>query len=306
MKETIKYYYNIYPNEIFELDNGCYFYFNDYKFYFVEFNRDLKELDLLVKVSNDLYNKNILVDTFIHSKDKKFYVEVENMPYVMMRVNSIESDVCSLKDIVYFNNLLKVKNEVKFNNDWSILWMNKIDAFEAQMSEVNTEYPLVQESSSYYIGLAENAVSYFKDTMLEEDHSSILVNLNHKRVYYNDFSGHINNPLTFTFDYEVRDIAEYIKSSFFDGVVDFEEIEDLLLDVGFSKASYRLLFARLLYPSYYFDSIKKIFVYDEDESIIERFIDKNKEYEDFLMDIYNIINRKVSIPPIEWLINNSK
>lgn len=306
MKETIKYYYNIYPNEIFELDNGCYFYFNDYKFYFVEFNRDLKELDLLVKVSNDLYNKNILVDTFIHSKDKKFYVEVENMPYVMMRVNSIESDVCSLKDIVYFNNLLKVKNEVKFNNDWSILWMNKIDAFEAQMSEVNTEYPLVQESSSYYIGLAENAVSYFKDTMLEEDHSSILVNLNHKRVYYNDFSGHINNPLTFTFDYEVRDIAEYIKSSFFDGVVDFEEIEDLLLDVGFSKASYRLLFARLLYPSYYFDSIKKIFVYDEDESIIERFIDKNKEYEDFLIDIYNIINRKVSIPPIEWLINNSK
>lgn len=306
MKETIKYYYNVYPSQVFELNNGCYFYFNDYKFYFVEFNRDLKELELLVKISNDLYNKNILVDTFIFSKDEKYYVLVENVPYVMIRVNSIESDLCSLKDIVYFNNLLKLKNEVRFNNDWALLWINKIDAFEAELSEINTEYPLIQESSSYYVGLAENAVSYYKDTAMEEDMEKIVVNLNHKRVYYNEFSGHINNPLTFTFDYEVRDIAEYIKSSFFDGAIDFDEVVDLILDNNFSRASYRLLFARLIYPSYYFDSVKKIFVLDEDESILEKYVKKNKEYEDFLVDVYNVINRKVPIPPIEWLVNNGK
>ncbi len=303
MKETIKYYYNIEPEEIIEIDNGCYFYFNDFKFYFVEFNRDIKELDLLVKISNDLYNKNILVDTFIKTREDKFYVVVDETIYVMLRVNSVEDDKYSLKDIVYFNNLLKVKSEVRFNNDWAILWMKKIDDFEIEMSDISLEYPIIQESFSYYVGLAENAISYFKDTKLDEDISSIQVNLNHKRVFYNDYSGHINNPLTFTFDYEVRDIAEYIKSSFFEGVIDFDEIVDLIMDSNFSRASLRFLFSRLLYPSYYFDSVKKIFINDSDEEVILKYINKNKEYEDFLVDIYNVISKRENIPPIEWLVN---
>ena len=35
MKETINYYYNVYPEKVYEINNGCYFYFNTYKYYFI-------------------------------------------------------------------------------------------------------------------------------------------------------------------------------------------------------------------------------------------------------------------------------
>lgn len=305
MKETIKFYYNIYPKDVYEIENGCYFFFNDFKFYFVKFNRDIKELDFLVKISNDLYNKNILVDTFILSKDKSFYVHVDDEIYVMLRVNSLESDELNLKDIVYFNNLLIGDERTSISGNWGSLWMKKVDDFELQMSELNTEYSLIQESFDYYIGLAENAITYFNDTIRDEDMSQARINLNHKRVFANSLSGYINNPLTFTFDYEVRDVAEYIKSKFFSGFIDYDEIEDLIFDSKYSRVSFRLLFSRLLYPSYYFDVVKYVFLYDEGEEKLEKYISKCSEYEDFLIDIYNMISKKVSIPTIEWLMSKN-
>lgn len=303
MKETIKYYYDVYPKEICEIDNGCYFFFNDFKFYFVKFTRDIKELDVLVKISNDLYEKNILVDTFILSKDKKFFVSVDDEIFVMLRVNSIENDELVLKDIVYFNNLLIVNDRISMSGNWANLWMKKVDDFETQISELNTEYSLIQESSPYFIGLAENAITYFNDTLRDEDMSKARINLNHKRVGSKVLSGYINNPLTFTFDYEVRDIAEYIKYKFFSGLINYDEIEDLIFDGNFSKVSLRLLFSRLLYPSYYFDIIKYVFLYDEGEEKLEKVVLMTSEYEDFLIYIFNMISKKVNIPTIEWISN---
>ncbi len=305
MKETIKYFYNVYPDKIFDIDNGYYFFLNDYKYYFLKYNRDIRSLDFLVKVSNDLYNKGVLVDTFIFSKDKSYYVNVDDDVFVMLRVNSIEDDSYSLKDIVYFNNLLISNNSVKFDNNWAILWEKKIDDFEVSVSEINNEYPLLQESFSYYLGLAENAIAYFKDTINDEDMSNVKVNLNHRRIDVNARSGNINNPLTFTFDYEVRDIAEYIKSKFFYGVIDFDEVDDLFISNSFSRASLRILFSRLLYPSYYFDEVKNILIFDEGDDGLKKYVNKCESYEDFLIDIYNLINKRVSIPPIEWLLNNN-
>lgn len=306
MKEAIKYYYNVYPKEISELDNGYYFFYNDFKYYFVKYNGDVSGIDLLVKMSNDLYNKNILVDTFILSRMNSFFVNVDEDVYVMLRVNSVENDIYSLKDIVYFNNLL-ISDNKKLESNWSTLWMKKIDDFEISISEINNEYPLIQESSSYYIGLAENAITYFNDTLQEEDISSIKINLNHKRVGVNKvYSGYINNPLTFTFDYEVRDVCEYIKYKFFFDNIDYDEVSDLILDGGFSRASLRLLYSRLLYPSYYLDAVKEIFINDMSEDVLIKFIDKISLYEKFLVYVYNLINKKFSIPMIPWIMEKCK
>ncbi len=303
MKETIKYFYDVYPNEIYEIENGCYFYYSDYKFYFVKFKRNIQEIDMLVKISNDLYNKNILVDTFILSKDNKFYVLVDEDVYVMIRVNSLEDDVFSLKELVKFDNSIISDKRLSDSSNWGTLWMKKVDDFEMQMSEINLEYPLLQSSFNYYVGLAENAISYFLDTVNEEDMSTVKINLNHKRINSKAYSGLIYNPLTFTFDYEVRDIAEYIKIKFFDGVLDYEEVDDIIISGNLSKASLRVLFSRLLYPSYYFDYVKNIFIYDVSEEGLRKYISKIRAYEIFLLDVFNLINRKYSLPPLEWLFN---
>lgn len=49
MKETINYYYNIYPSKIVEINNGCYFYFNDFKYYFVETSKSIEEIEFFSK-----------------------------------------------------------------------------------------------------------------------------------------------------------------------------------------------------------------------------------------------------------------
>ena len=297
MKETINYYYNVYPEKVYEINNGCYFYFNTYKYYFITYDRDKSEIDFLVKITNDLYNRNILVDTFIVSKNKTYYVVVGEKIYVLLRVNSIENDIYNLSDIRYFNNLLITETKISLNSDWGILWKNKVDKFESEVSEFNMDYPLIEESFDYYIGLTENAISYFENAFLSSENVNVC--LCHKRLPKNVYSGFINNPLTFAFDYEVRDVAEYIKVKFFEDYLDFNEVEDILSK--FNRKSLMFLFSRLLYPSYYFDLVKKIIEEDEEEVKLLNYINRVNEYEDLLLDIYNVMNKKYNMPPVEWL-----
>lgn len=304
MKETIRYYYNIYPNKIEMIDNGCYFYFNGIKYYFIKTNRTKEEIDFLVKISNDLYNNNILVDTFVKNKDNLFYVINLEDVYVMLRVNSLESNEYTIQDTILFNNSLISNNVRSLSSDWATLWMKKIDDYETEISEFNTDYPIIQSTFDYYVGLAENAVSYFIDSFNEEDVSTSRVTINHKRVNSKIYTGQIYNPLTFTFDYEVRDLAEYIKSSFFDNELDYDEIEKVIRNNNFSRCSLRFLYSRLLYPSYYFDMLEKIIVENEDESKLNIYIERIEDYQDMLTNMYDIINRITNIPIIQWLFDN--
>ncbi len=301
MRESIKYYYDIYPEEIFHLDNGCYFFYDDIKYYFVFYDRDPKEIDFLVKISNDLYNRNVLVDTFISNRNGEFYVVIDSVIYVMLRVNSIESDVYDLSDIVYFNNLIVSNNIRSIDSNWASLWCKKIDDFEEAIGELNLEYPLILESYDYYVGLAENAVSYFLNATMMSDFGSSKLTINHKRIPVKTYSGFINNPLNFTIDYEVRDVAEYIKVKFFNGSINYDEVEDLIMNGNYSSSSLAILFSRLLYPSYYFDTVNLIISLDHSESEVLGYISKCAMYEDFLLDIYNLISKRANIPPVTWL-----
>jgi hypothetical protein len=105
------------------------------------------------------------------------------------------------------------------------------------------------------------------------------------------------------FDYEVRDIAEYIKTKFFTSYIDFDEIENVLNELNRDNSI--LLFCRLMYPSYYFDEVKKIMEEDYNEKNLKFYIDKVDDFENLLFDIYEIINKKYNIPPISWLENKN-
>lgn len=295
MKETINYYYGVYPDKIYDINNGCYFYFNDTKYYFLLFERSTKDIDLLVKITNDLYNKKVSVNTFIKNNKNLFLSDVSGRNYVLIRVNNIEEDKCNLNDLLYFNNLLILQEP--YDPNWGELWMKKVDVFENELADLNNEYPIIQDSFSYYVGLSENAISYYLDV---ENLKDVKINLNHKRITKKLYSGFLNNPLYFTFDYEVRDLAEYIKVNFFEDTLNIEEVFDII--DNYSKSSLMLLCSRLLFPSYYFDNVKDIFENNVSENILYKYINKIEEYEDFLSTIFNYINKKYNIPKIEWLV----
>ena len=64
-----------------------------------------------------------------------------------------------------------------------------------------------------------------------------------------------------------------------------------------------MLFARLLYPSYYFDIYEKIVNTNDKSEKLLKVISLNVEYEKFLKKAYELISTYAPLENIEWLKN---
>ena len=110
------------------------------------------------------------------------------------------------------------------------------------------------------------------------------------------------NPLNMTFDYQIRDVAEYIKNSFFlDNKDIYKEIDDYLRNNNLSITDVNLLIARLLYPSFYFAMYEDILIYNESEKIILPIVNRLPEYEKYLAKIISYFKERYDISEIYWL-----
>ena len=103
------------------------------------------------------------------------------------------------------------------------------------------------------------------------------------------------SPDNIIVDYKVRDIAEYIKKHFFDNKLDINLLYKFLNSNNFMVDDYIILYARLLFPTYFFDCI-------ENNNNIDIYISKINQYEKFLNQIYWVLNINRNIPKIDWII----
>ena len=127
--------------------------------------------------------------------------------------------------------------------------------------------------------------------------------LAHKRVEYPNLRLNFDNPLNLLFDVCERDIGEYLKNLFFynakDALIDLKAYIDVRKPSAYQMG---LLFARLLYPSYYFDVHEKVLEDNLDADEVLFYTDKVNEYEQFLKDSYSLMNQYVPLEKIDWLI----
>lgn len=306
MKTLLNYKYNLFPDKIIKSKSDYYFFYAEVKYYVVELNRPIDDLNLLVNVNEKLESFARAVYKILPSLKKEYHFLYEGKNFIVIKVLKNENEIIDLIDLNMFNKLLKTRENTLLNrNDWKKLWEEKIDYFEYGMSMVNETNTLVNGSFSYYVGLAENAISYYNDTILEEPIKENELYISHKRIITPIVSGNIYNPLNFIFDYNVRDTAEYIKTKFFNDKIDWDEIDYIFNKNIYSKFSLRLLYARLLYPSYYFDAYEQ-YLADKKEEKLKKIISKSKEYEDFLFDIFIYIKKITPIPEIDWIIKNKR
>ena len=63
-----------------------------------------------------------------------------------------------------------------------------------------------------------------------------------------------------------------------------------------------MLYARLLYPTYYFDIYEKIMNKSLDEEALIKIIEKNEAYETFLKESYLELTKYAPLERIEWLL----
>ena len=187
------------------------------------------------------------------------------------------------------------------------MWSKKIDYFEYQIRELGKGKEGILNSFSYYVGLAENAIAYVNQTKRTYNREPIdIISLSHRRIFMPNIKLNYFNPLSFIFDLEVRDVAEYIKSLFFYGEGAYDELELFLKLRTLSIYGYQMLYARLLYPSYYFDLYEKIMIEKCTQEELIKIISKKDEYEMFLQQVYHLISKYVRIDGIGWIINKKE
>ena len=305
MKDIIFYNYQIKIEELEEKKDYTVFKFHGNTFYFTKLKRNEKELEEILSVIEELQRRNLFVFPIVKNYMGSFITMVGMIPYVLILVQD-EMREYGILEIMNFQKMLVLNNKksMLYRSVWANLWCEKVDYLEYQVHERGKNYPVILNSFSYYVGLAETAIVYVRNIEKKIPMPKNLpIVLSHRRVCYPNYRLNFDNPLNFIFDMEVRDVASFIKNMF------WKESENALIDlktyIEIRKPdlySLSMLYARLIYPSYYFDLHESIMEGELEEDAILPILDKVDEYEMFLKNVWLFIRSYVPIEPIYWIM----
>ena len=306
MKNTINYYYNLNPSKIKQLFNYYYFYVNNELYYFIIYTRKITDIKSIYEFNQKMLNQNILVNEIINNTTNTIVTYINQIPYILIKISININKPITLPEIHYISSHnIPYPNELMRSN-WANLWANKIDYLEYHQEQNSKKYPLLSEGFNYFIGMAENAISYINNNIinLKIEKSDIGV-ISHDKFKLDDTIYSLYAPENIIIDHKSRDIAEYIKLSFFkDNYKIFDELDEYFKHNYFSFYGMSLLIARIIYPSFYFELYDEIIQGLTNESTILKITSRIDEYEDYLNDILNYFHKYYAIYDINWLKKN--
>lgn len=307
MKESINYYYKLNPNKINKIFDYYYFYLDKELYYFTPYTRKPNDINAIYEFNQKMLNQNILVNEIINNTNNTIITYINKTPYILIKVYININKPISLPEISYLSNInIPYPNNLMRSN-WALLWSNKIDYLEYHHEQNYQKYPLLRNSFDYFIGLSENAIAYLNNTIkdLKPTPSDIGVP-SHDVISLDDTIYSLYNPLNIIIDHKARDLAEYIKASFFnDNFSIFEELDEYFKHNYLSLYGMNLLIARILYPSFYFEKYDEIVNNKANESSILKITSRINEYEKYLSDIFNYFHKYYNIKDINWLKKRS-
>ena len=306
MKETLEYYYGIDVNTIDEQDGKYHFKLNNEDFFFVYYNRGIDELDDIIGVNNEMIKKGIDVHKIMLNRNNSYLTTLNGYNYMLFSVSNLKEEY-DIFDMVSISEKLMVTDARSklYRNNWGELWASKIDYFEYQVRELAYEKSVIKDSFSYYIGLSENAISYVNNANLKYGGiSNGRIVLSHRRVFFPNYKLNYMNPLSFIFDLEVRDVTEYLKAMFFKKDMEYclDELRSYLSIRRLNIYEYHMFYARLLYPSYYFDVYDSVMNKNVNEEELVKIVKRSNDYEKFLKKTYLEISKYVKLDKIDWII----
>ena len=297
MNNFIKFFYNMkvtntnFINNYYEFNHNN----NYYRLYILNEEYNIYNYNNIYTINKELIN-NTLMSEIILNKDKNIITTYHNINYILLKINCNINKNITLEEIDYLSKV-KIVNNNKSN--WGLLWSKKIDYLEELISENGKKYPQVVNSFNYFIGLSENAISYYNNIDID---NNMMYYISHKVLRPTDKVDSLYNPLNIIYDYRVRDVAEYIKNSFWtDNHNIYNELNNYLYKNNLSLNEVKLLISRILFPSFYFELYEDIFNYNKDEKILNNIISRIDEYEEYLNSIIIYFKRFYPIDEIEWL-----
>ncbi len=300
MKNIINYFYNLNITKLTNKDNIYSFYDNDELYHFYIYNNNIKNLDLTKDIDDSL-KKDTLIHEIIINKDNSIITYYNNIPYILCKINININKPITLGEINYLSSKVIITNSRITYHSWQDLWSIKMDYLEKVINENGKKYPIIVDSFNYFVGMAENAISYYNNlSNIEVDNNSLVIS--HRIININDTVYAIYDPVNIIIDHKARDIAEYIKYSFFSNNTNiFKELNVYFKYNYYTKDDVVMLLARVLYPSFYFNMYEDIMINSKEEKIITNITSKLDKYELYLARVFKYFNNFYNLPVPEWL-----
>lgn len=300
MKNVLQYYYGINTNRIHQKGKQYFFTIDKENYAFIPIDRSLEEAKIIYELNKTLLSKKIYSHEIIANNTGQIITFVNQIPYALLKTRVKNDDVIILNDIIYFQVNTKLSQDYTILNraNWYQLWTTKIDYFEYQVSQLSKKYPRVQESFSYFVGLAEASIALFKVLNKEKKDAYCI---SHKRVNYKETLFELYNPFNYIIDIVPRDASEYFKSSFLDKE---DVINDIVYYIQYSKLTeyeLQMFFVRMLFPTFYFDVYEEVITGDMKEKELLKIIAHTERYEILLKQLYQYLRSIIYLPEIEWL-----
>lgn len=300
MKNIINYFYNLNITKLTNKDNIYSFYDNDELYHFYIYNNNIKNLNLTKDIDDSL-KKDTLIHEIIINKDNSIITYYNNIPYILCKINININKPITLGEINYLSSKVIITNSKITYHSWQDLWSIKMDYLEKVINENGKKYPIIVDSFNYFVGMAENAISYYNNLSNKEVDNNSLV-ISHRIININDTVYAIYDPVNIIIDHKARDIAEYIKYSFFsDNTNIFKELNVYFKYNYYTKDDVVMLLARVLYPSFYFNMYEDIMINSKEEKIITNITSKLDKYELYLARVFKYFNNFYNLPIPEWL-----
>ena len=306
MKNTINYYYNLNPDKINHIFDYYYFYIDNELYYFSIYTKDVSSISDVYKFNQELISKGVLVNEIIDNKMSSVLTFVNQVPYILTKVVVNINKPISLGEISYLSMSQISYPKGLLRDNWLNLWISKIDYLEYHHEQNFSKFPLINSSFNYFIGLGENAISYLSETLrkYKADYSDVGV-ISHDVILVDDTIYNLYNPENIIIDHKARDLAEYIKVSFFkDNYSIFDELDEYFRHHYFSIFGIELVIARVLWPSFYFEAYDEVMRNKITESSVLKITSRVSEYERYLGDVFKYFRRFYPIEEVSWLVRN--
>ncbi len=299
MKNALQYYYHLSIENIHQIEGVYKFTLQNQYYALYPYDGDLNQVEAIYNLSVNLWKYGVYCHQIIFNIEKKIVTIINNIPYILIKSNYALEEKITMEHLISFSNMtsnIPYQSEVRHDN-WEKLWSEKIDYFEYQVNQFGKSHPIIRDSFSYFVGLAETGISLLNQTKL--DYKNLVVS--HKRIKRTQTVFDLYNPLSFIVDLKIRDACEYFKESFITNKNIWDDIEYYLSHNVLTRYEYLMFFIRMLYPSFYFDLYEDIMHYNKDEKLLIPAIEHINEYEILLKKLYIFIGNIVTLPEIEWI-----
>lgn len=298
MKNALIYFYNIFLEDIDKINDNYYFKYQNNDFVIHKYTRNIDEIISIYNLNKEMLQNNIITYEIILTKENNILFYEDNNYYVLMKLPNIKNRLITINDILSFNYVPKNNYNLIDKSMWNSNWEKKIDYIEYQFSQMSKKYKNISKGINYYIGIWENAISYYNDNVSIKQEVKFVC---HKRLEVNTDLLEFLNPLNFVIDYKERDLGDYLKSYIINEKYTFDKLKSILNTLSHDKNDVSRFISRIMFPSFYFDLYEKIIINEEDDKEILFLYNKINNYEEFLKFVFKYY-KTLGIPYLTWLI----